>query len=108
MRRADSRPGERPETSHLSLELMQAVLDDGIRALLSTAAARNARTARRWHEELAWLTSRDCSQPFAFERLCDALGIEADVLRRRTLLEVQQVLLRTAVYSLTTPRGTKP
>ena len=104
----ESRSDDRGTGRRSSLELRQAVLDDGIRSLLSTAAARNARTARRWHEELAWLTSHDRSHPFAFEPLCEALGIDADGLRRRTLVEVQQVLLRSAIYSLTAPRGTKP
>jgi len=32
---------------------------------------------------LAWIESRDREAPFAFESLCDALGIDADRLRRR-------------------------
>jgi hypothetical protein len=63
--------------------LMQAVLEDGLRSLI---AARNGRaSAKRMRQELAWFTSRDTSDPFTFERVCEVLSIDADWLRGRVL-----------------------
>jgi hypothetical protein len=100
--------GHRHGPARNSLHLMQAVLEDGIRVLLQTAAARNARAARRWREEMLWMSSRDRSHPFTFDCLCEALGIDARRLRRRTLVHVHQILARAAIYSLPEPRGTRP
>jgi hypothetical protein len=63
--------------------LMLAVLEDAMRTLLGTRHARpNAACVR---QELAWFTSRDRSDPFTFERICEALVIDADWLRKRVL-----------------------
>jgi hypothetical protein len=63
--------------------LMLAVLEDALRTLLG---ARHGRTsAKRVRQELAWFTSGDRSDPFAFERICEALLIDADWLRGRVL-----------------------
>ena len=63
--------------------LMLAVLEDALRTLLGARLGRtNPASMRR---ELAWLMSPDRSHPFTFERVCDALGIDAHWLRRRTL-----------------------
>ena len=60
---------------------MQAVLEDGLRSL---TRARHGRTSRA-RQDLAWFTSRDMSDPFTFERVCEVLSIDADWLRRRVL-----------------------
>lgn len=63
--------------------LMLAVLEDALRTLLG---ARLGRTNAKWvRQELAWFTSRDHSDPFTFERICEALVIDADWLRARVL-----------------------
>ena len=63
--------------------LMQAVLEDGLRSL---TRARHGRTsASRACQDLAWFTSRDTSDPFTFERVCEVLGIDAAWLRGRVL-----------------------
>jgi len=67
----------RPLTGELQLRL--AVLEDCLRSLL---AARDRRT-RALRCDLAWIESRDRNGPFAFEILCETLGIDADRLRRR-------------------------
>jgi len=67
----------RPLTGELQLRL--AVLEDCLRGLL---AARDHRT-RALRCDLAWIESRDRNGPFAFEILCETLGIDADRLRRR-------------------------
>jgi hypothetical protein len=57
--------------------LMLAVLLDGLRTLLRDPSPR------RRLEELRWVTSTERSYPFAFEPLCEALGIDPISLRRR-------------------------
>jgi hypothetical protein len=61
------------------LQLRLAVLEDCLRCLL---AARDRRT-RALRGDLAWIESRDRNGPFAFENLCETLGIDAERLRRR-------------------------
>ena len=87
--------------------LMQAVLEDGIRSFLRTCSALTTRARRLWREEFEWLTSHDQSHPFAFESICDALGIDAQSLRDRVLAAGRLATARRA-HSLTTPRGTIP
>jgi hypothetical protein len=63
--------------------LMLAVLEDAVR---NVALARNARiSSKRARQELAWVTSVDRTDPFAFESICDALGIDPSWLRARLL-----------------------
>jgi hypothetical protein len=71
------RLGGRPLTGELQLRL--AVLEDCLRGLM---AARDRRS-RALRCDLAWIESRDRNGPFAFEILCETLGIDADRLRRR-------------------------
>jgi len=59
------------------LRLMAAVLEDAINILRKRPRSRAGREAREW------LASRDASWPFAFERICDALDLDADSVRRQ-------------------------
>jgi hypothetical protein len=68
--------------------LMLAVLVDGLRTLVHHPSPR------RRLEELRWVTGTDRSHPFAFEPLCEALGIEAASLRRRLAPLLEEVELR--------------
>ena len=63
--------------------LMQAVLEDALRSL--NAARHGRASATKTRQELAWFASRDSSDPFTFERVCEVLSIDADWLRRRVL-----------------------
>ena len=85
---------------------MQAVLEDGLRVLVGTADARDTRSVRLWREDFDWLTRRDASDPFSFEQLCEALGIDAQRLRSRTLAEAHAAMERA--YARVPPRGTNP
>lgn len=71
------RLGGQPLTGELQLRL--AVLEDCLRRLL---AARDLRS-RALRYDRAWIESRDRDAPFAFESLCETLGIDAERLRRR-------------------------
>jgi hypothetical protein len=78
-RRAEPACGER--------RLLLAVLEDGIRTLLKHARATHGRAMNLRREALCWLTADDQADVFAFERICEALGIDAERLRHRVLTE---------------------
>jgi len=61
--------------------LMLAVLEDAIRTLL--LARRTAVPRKRLMRELAWVESTSQTEPFAFESICDVLGLDPGYLRQR-------------------------
>ena len=63
--------------------LLHAVLEDALRTLLGARYGRTSATRAR--QELAWFMSADAGDPFTFERVCEALGIDAAWLRGRVL-----------------------
>jgi len=62
---------------------MVAVLEDAIRTLL--LAQRTGIPKKRLLRELAWLESTSQAEPFAFESICDVLGIDPSYLRSRLM-----------------------
>jgi hypothetical protein len=78
-RRAEPACGER--------RLLLAVLEDGIRTFLKNARATHGRALNLRREALSWLTIEDRTDVFAFENICEALGIDAARLRQRVLGE---------------------
>src|SRR5438552_1105070 len=74
-RRAEPACGER--------RLLLAVLEDGIRTFLKNVRATHGRAFNLRREALIWLTTDDRSDVFAFENICEALGIDASRLRQR-------------------------
>jgi hypothetical protein len=71
-------PASRPWRHQVGeLRLMAAVLEDAINILRKRPRSRAGREAREW------LASRDASWPFAFERICDALDLDAGSVRRQ-------------------------
>lgn len=62
--------------------LMLAVLEEATATLLRHPAPRNAGKRRVLRETEAWLDSTDTGSPFAFIRICEALGLDAQWLRR--------------------------
>jgi hypothetical protein len=75
--RAELAAGER--------RLLLAVLEDGIRTFLKNAYATRGRAYNLRREALHWLTARQRRDIFAFESICEALGIDAVRLRLRVL-----------------------
>src|SRR5262245_11606339 len=62
----------------LMLAVLQAVIDD-----YQPLDPATERTARRAHEEaMAYVASTDRSWPFSFENLCEAVGLDAGLVRR--------------------------
>ena len=71
-------PPSRPWRHHVGeLRLMVAVLEDAINVLRKRPRSRAGREAREW------VTSKDASWPFAFERICDALDLDVESVRRQ-------------------------
>ncbi|HSP97754.1 MAG TPA: hypothetical protein VL049_10985 [Candidatus Dormibacteraeota bacterium] len=64
--------------------LMQAMLQDAVLCLMRQAAPMNERP-QLYAEARAWVESHSRAWVFAFESVCDALGINADYARRRLL-----------------------
>jgi len=62
--------------------LMFAVLEDGITSYLTHARARTRRGREAFAEVHDWVSSPDRRRLFAFETICDVLGIDAGSLRR--------------------------
>lgn len=75
--------------------LMLAVLEDAIRALAGDSGPARTRIERAT-EARAWFEERGSRWPFAFENMCDALGLCAEELRVRVLRDAP-VLLPTDV-----------
>lgn len=78
-RRAEPACGER--------RLLLAVLEDGIRTLLKNAQARHGRAGNLRREALIWVCSEEHGDVFAFNAICEALGIDPVRLRGRVLME---------------------
>ena len=71
-------PPSRPWRHHVGeLRLMAAVLEDAINVLRKRPRSRAGREAREW------VASKDGSWPFAFERICDALDLDSESVRRQ-------------------------
>lgn len=76
-------PGGRPSLTTGERRLMLATLEDAMRTLLGHRYG--SRHARMQREDLDWLLSDDMDDPFTYLRICDALDIDSDWLRRRIL-----------------------
>jgi hypothetical protein len=61
--------------------LMLAVLEDALRCLRTYAKARTPVRRRMFFEAQAWISDCTTGRPFAFEAICEALGIEPNRLR---------------------------
>ena len=63
--------------------LMLAVLVDAINILQGWHRLGSARKRRAFAEAGQWVNTRGTGYPFAFDSICDALGIDSEILRAR-------------------------
>ncbi|HEX4211072.1 MAG TPA: hypothetical protein VHY56_11800 [Candidatus Binataceae bacterium] len=63
--------------------LMLAVLVDAINILQGFNRMGSARKRRAFAEAGQWVTTQGRSYPFSFDSVCDALGIDPEMLRER-------------------------
>jgi hypothetical protein len=66
---------------HGTKQLMLAVLVDALQGPQNCTASDSVIKRRRLAEVETWIADRDAQGPFAFESVCEALGIDADYLR---------------------------
>jgi len=92
--------------------LMFAVLEDGITSYLTHARARTRRGREAFAEVHDWVSSPDRRRLFAFETICDVLGIDAGSLRRalgeRRTRRGRQLRCRPLSTAGRTARSTRP
>jgi len=62
--------------------LMYAIIEDAVDVYLKHAAARDRRRQELFADAERWLESTDRGWIYAFETICDYLGLHADNLRR--------------------------
>jgi len=65
--------------------LMMAILKDAIACYLTNPGTRTKRAQRLFREAECWLFVRNSYWTFSFEGVCDALGLNAQCLRRGVL-----------------------
>jgi hypothetical protein len=66
---------------HGAKQLMLAVLVDALQCFRTGARSRTAIQRRSLAEAEAWIADRKGTGPFAFETICEALGINPDLIR---------------------------
>jgi len=62
--------------------LMLAVLEDAVGTFQKHVSASTRRGQRLFGEAEQWFASETMDWPFAFENICEALGLEASFVRR--------------------------
>ena len=76
------------------LRLMAAVLEDAVNVLRKRPRSRAGREAREW------LASRDTGWPFAYERICEALDLDANSIRREVAVSATVVRIPVRSFDL--------
>ena len=88
-------PPRRPPTHHIGeLRLMAAVLEDAVNILRKRPRSRAGREAREW------ITSKDTAWPFAYERICEALNLDAGTIRKEVTGNKTTMRLEAPVFDL--------
>lgn len=59
-----------------------AVLVDAVLLLQRERGIKDAKRKRHVQEAKRWIWREDTAWPFSFRNICDALGLDADYLRR--------------------------
>ena len=72
----------------LMLAVLQTAVDDVAAGGADERAV--AGDARAYHQALAYVDSRDRYWPFSFENICEAIGLDADGIRRMVLEHSRQ------------------
>ncbi len=62
--------------------LRLAILEDALRYCRDYADTTDRRARAFRDDAVEWLASRDRSEPFSFENICDALALDASAIRR--------------------------
>ena len=63
--------------------LLLAVLKDALLIFITTMHGRTRQARREFLEVVAWFNAENQDGVFAYENVCDALGLEPEALRKR-------------------------
>jgi hypothetical protein len=69
------------ETNRAEKRLMLAVLTEAVATFLRHLEAKTGRGQRLFREAEEWIESEDMSWTFAFENVCQTVGLDAEYLR---------------------------
>ena len=77
----------------LMMAVLQTVLDDCQGSITVQAMeGRSIRDPRAFRQALDYLESRDRSWPYSFDNICEAIGLDAEGIRRTVRQRVVPVL----------------
>lgn len=62
--------------------LLVAILQDALATWFRCRPVRRSRESRLFQEVSAWFAEKRSNWPFAFERICDHLGLDPDYIRQ--------------------------
>ena len=65
------------------MRLVVAIMEDAWNCVTHRAGSRNRRARRDFMEAYQWFCDERRDWPFAFNNVCDLLGLDATVVRRR-------------------------
>ncbi len=71
--------------------LVVAVLEDAVRCLLNLCRATDTKKRELYRTAEEWFRSTDRADLYAFENVCDILGLESNCLRRQLLAKRDQL-----------------
>jgi hypothetical protein len=74
--------GDRRRPMDGERRLLLAILEDAVQIYCKGSIASAGRNRRLFREAERWVESRDRRWVFSFERICDALDLDADYIRR--------------------------
>lgn len=73
-------PTDQPE-----IRLMLAVMEDAVATFQRYLQEPSRGNEREYMETRAWLASEDLEWPYSFSNICEALGMEPDLVRKKML-----------------------
>lgn len=100
--------GGAPSIAEGERRLMIAVLVHALRGMFRDAEKPGRGALRRLRQDLKWLTSPDRSDLFAFERICESIGISSEAVRAHVLKELGAVTQLLAAAPPTRRRVRQP
>lgn len=90
---------------HAEKRLMLAVLEDAVTCFTKYRRARDRKKRRPFDEAREWVLERESDWPFAFDNICDALGLDSDYLRQGLLGDEWKTAQKDSKTARTAPEG---
>jgi hypothetical protein len=74
---------QKKRTDNGERKLLAAALEDALNVYYGQLLGRHPTRPTLFRETEEWIASHDCSRVFTFERICEALDLDAARIRRR-------------------------